>query len=40
MFPQGATQREVVECLLVKVSHLEQKTHLTIKGRGESRAQV
>ena len=33
MFPQGSTQWEVLKCLLIKMSHLEQKIHQTIKGK-------
>lgn len=33
MFPQGSTQWKVLECLLIKVSHLEQRIHQTIKGK-------
>lgn len=36
MFPQGSTQRKALECLLVKMSHLEQKIHQTIKGQGKA----
>lgn len=32
MFPQGGTQWKVLECLLIKMSHLEQKINKTIKG--------
>lgn len=33
MFPQGCTQWKVLECLLIKMSHLEQKIGQTRKGK-------